>query len=263
MSKKKKKLNGFQSKQQRNFIGNTREITEHLKKSNNKEMFYHITKHKNWRSIQKQGLKGGVKDHYDNLGGRENSFKLKGKLFFLDTKDKRVWNGVSCNEIQQHRLNQVSSRSFKNWDRKESRERNIKYLDRKSIKNISVNYVVIGIPKELFRFLGITIYNDPTIEVINYDNNHKFVSLGNKSINPKFLSVVYNGVDNLKKHNQEEVWDIKYETLKKSNPSIKKEDISIINLMGDEIPYKERHDKILNNSWLYDRNELRNKPKIK
>ena len=111
MSKKKKKLNGFQLKQQRNFIGNTREITEHLKKSNNKEMFYHITKHKNWKSIQKQGLKGGNGDHYDNILGRESSFKLKGRLFFLDTKDKRVWNGVSCNEIQQHRLNQISRKS--------------------------------------------------------------------------------------------------------------------------------------------------------
>ena len=33
MSKKrKKKLNGFQLKQQRNFLGNTKEITEHLQK---------------------------------------------------------------------------------------------------------------------------------------------------------------------------------------------------------------------------------------
>ena len=226
-------------------------------------MFYHITRDENWRSIQKQGLKGGVRDHYDNIGINETSFKLKGRLFFLDTDDKRVWNGISSNQIQQHRLLKVSSKSFKNWGRKNSRKRNVKYLDRKSIKNIGRNYVVIGIPKELFRFLGITIYNDPTNEIINYDNNHKFVYLGNKSINPKFLSVVYNGVDDLKKHEQEEVWEIKYETLKKSDPTIKKEDLTITDITGDLISYKDRHDKMLNNGWLYDRNELMNRPKLK
>jgi len=236
-TKRKKKLNGFQLKQKRNFLGNTKEITEHLQRSNNKEMFYHITLPDNWKSIQKQGLKGGKNDYQNHSKYYGNDFfSLKGKLYLLDTDDKRVWNGVSTNQIQTFRLNK------KKKDRKSKNlnyNKMLKFMDLKRDKRNGKPYVVIGIPKELFRFLGITIHNDPTDEPINRNNTHKYVELGNQSINPKFLSVVYNGIGDLKKHMEEEVWEIYYECRKKEDPTIQMEDLSI-GMGGDSVFYKDR-----------------------
>lgn len=162
---------------------NTYKILQDLNTDN---MLYHITTPENWEKIKKEGLKGG----FTNSRG----YDLKGNIYFTDKNDHRYWNSISSTQIQ------IGSGLSKEVGWKKIRGQLTK-LHNKS-------YVVIGIPIELFNQVGLEIHNDTENgEVSNWDQNQKFVSVGDQTINPIFITKIYDGLSDLYTYETKDRWD--------------------------------------------------------
>ena len=148
-------------------------IKEQLTEDDWNDLWFHLTPTNRYEKIEEEGLRGGVDGkHKDD----------KGFLYMVDTDCKKIWNGVSVYHLGQ-REDMLDSNGKKNIV---SGVRGLFGRDKSP-------YIVLGIPKRVFELLNCPLSEDMTMDLTNYNQNHRRVKLGDRVI-PSFLfKVVYKG----------------------------------------------------------------------
>jgi hypothetical protein len=212
-------------------------------KLNTDDMLYHITPKESWDIIKKEGLRGG------NFNKQvEEVFNIKGNIFFTDSNDEKVWNGIMVSMSNVFDINRKGKgNGFEGFKERLTSRHN-------------KSFVVVGIPKEFFSLSGLEIEKDACdSEMCNLNNNQKVVKVGNCYIHPKHLIKVYEGISDLKTYEETDRWlflkeHIKKEYTKNMNGILKffkpLKVFSILRLYRIEIfggldivRYKDRHKK--------------------
>jgi len=201
------------------------DIMNQLTEEDKKDMWFHLTTPLRYEKIKEEGLKGGVDGkHKDD----------KGFLYMVDIDCKKVWNGISVFHIGQKE------------DMKDSNGRKQNMVDgvRGLFDRDKKPYIVLGIPKKVFEVLGCPLSEDMTLDLTNYNQNHRRVQLGNTVIPSSVFKVVYEGVSDMWKYETKDRWEFSQKFYKrKLGKWVPKFRLTIEDGLLGVIKYSERKKK--------------------
>ena len=156
---------------------------------------YHITCNERMDSIMESGLMGGndkitqrTKADEDGFDRRKDTF---GKIFFTESNDERLWNGMVCDMMTPKGMWEDMSSSMKrSGSLNEGVEKSfLKAVKIKVERQRKLNWVVLELPKSYLKVMGMEIHQDDFWDMTNMKETSKYIYANKIPI--EFLNIVH------------------------------------------------------------------------
>lgn len=180
---------------------------------------YHITSADRYDGVEENGLMCGSEERSQRQVAHKDvetkTYTLEsglyedqtfGRIFFTDSSDKRMWNGIVCEMLKPINTNvkeKMDTLTNQGYDVDEAMEYQIK---QECDERINMDWIVLEVPKSYFKVMGIEIHQDTFSDVTNCFNDAKYVYV--KSIPTEFINPVHIFKSDEKDYHLDYKWEL-------------------------------------------------------